>query len=214
MFRQFYSCVKSPGADAEPGIITWGGIFDVITMVKYIKQNIKLLILTILALVLIVINSASIIENIKNTDINRSGVSRRMVNPLTFYDKEFPEITFTMKNGKVINLPDKRNHIIIGLNEQFNRDIDKLYWYLKNFDLSKYDIDIMAVSLEKEFKDSKGIDVYHYDSVKLGEFFHLSDNKNFTVVLDKNNKIKFFKYEFLELRELELLIEKYKKTEI
>jgi len=211
VFRQFYSCVKSPGADAEPGIITWGGIFDVITMVKYIKQNIKLLILTILALVLIVINSASIIENIKNTDINRSGVSRRMVNPLTFYDKEFPEITFTTKNGKVINLPDNSNHIIIGLNEQFDRDIEKLYWYLKNFDLSKYDVDIIAVSLEKNFKESKDIDVYHYDSVKLGEFFNLSDFRNFTLIVDKNNKIKYFKYEFIDLTPLRILINKFKK---
>jgi len=185
-----------------------------ITMVKYIKQNIKLLILTILALVLIVINSASIIENIKKPNINRSGVSRRPVDPLTFYDKDFPEITFTTEDGKVINLPDNRNHIIIGLNEKFEQDIEKLYWYLKNFDLSKYDVDIIAISLEKDFSDSKNIDVYHYDSVKLGEFLSLSDNKNFTIVLDKNNKIKFFKYEFLGLRELELLIEKYKKTEI
>jgi len=68
----------------------------------------------------------------------------------------------------------------------------------------------MAVSLEKDFKDSKGIDVYHYDSVKLGEFLHLSDYKNFTVVLYKNNKIKLFKYKFLELRELELLLKKFK----
>ena len=181
------------------------------TMLNYIKQNIKLLILTILALVLIVINSASIIENIKKPDINRSGVSRRPVDPLTLYDKDFPEITLTTENGKVINLPNNSNHIIIGLNEQFDRDIEKLYWYLKNFDLSKYDVDIMVVSLQKNIKDSKGIDVYHYDSVKLGEFFHLSDFRNFTLIVDKNNKIKYFKYEFIDLTPLRILINKFKK---
>ena len=81
---------------------------------------------------------------------------------------------------------------------------------MKNFDLSKYDIDIMAVSLEKEFKDSKGIDVYHYDSVKLGEFFHLSDFINFTLILNKNNKVKYFKYEFIDLNSLRLFINKFK----
>jgi len=180
-------------------------------MIKYIKQNIKLLILTILALVLIVINSASIINNIKQPDINRSGIKRSPVSPLTFYDKEFPEITFTSKDGKTINLPDNRNHIIIGLNEHFEQDIEKLYWYLKNFDLSKYDVDIIAVSVEKEFKDSKGIDVYHYDSVKLGEFFHLSDFRNFILIVNKNNKVKYFKYEFIDITPLRLLINKFKK---
>ena len=103
-----------------------------------------------------------------------------------------------------------KNYLTFLYNRQFDRDIEVLYWYLKNFDLSKYDVDIMAVSLEKDFKDSKGFDVYHYDSVKLGEFFHLSDFRNFILIVNKNDKVKYFKYEFISLNELELLIKKFK----
>ena len=55
------------------------------------------------------------------------------------------------------------------------------------------------------------MNIYRYDPEKIGTFFHMSDFKNFTLIIDKNNKIKYFKYEFIDLTALRLLVNKFKK---
>ena len=181
------------------------------TIIYYIKKNIKLIILTFVAIVLIVFNSASIIENIKRE--KNLTISRHHLDHLSFYDNEFMHITLKLKNGKVLNIPDNLNHIIIGLNKQFYKDIETLESYMEKFNMTNYDIDIVVVSIKKDTRKINEIEVYNYNSVKFGEFFHLSNYDNFTTLVNNNNKIKFFKYDFLELRELELLLNRYKRND-
>ena len=180
-------------------------------MFKYIKHNLKLLLITLVALVLIVLNSASIFDNLKQS--KNAGTYRRPANPLSFYDKDCIPFTLTSKNGNAVNLPDSGNHIIIGINEQFDRDIEILYYQLKNLNLDEYDADVIAVTLTDDYGIDYGINVYNYNDAQLGEFLNLSDNKNFTFIVDEYNKIKFFKYQFLEIRELELILNRFKKVE-
>ena len=177
-------------------------------MLNHIRQNIKYLSLILVAFVLIIINSASLIENL--TKIKRKGIIRRPVNPVNFYDKNIPEFEFYSKKGETLKLPDDKNHIIFGLNNKPENTLGTVNLCMINIESDNFNIDINAVTHLKEIKNNYNIEIFHYDPLKLGDFFHLSDNQNFTLLIDKTNKIKYFDYRLISIYEFDQLVSNYK----
>jgi hypothetical protein len=177
-------------------------------MIKPLSQNFRFIILLLIAAVIIIIEMDKVRTVFYNM-FNKPTIRQRVDN-LSFYNKEFPLTKLISARGDTFKLPDNRNHIIIGLNKRFDRDIDIYGPEIQAIDTAKYSIDGIIITLEKFKYNMKYPFIYRYDDTVLGEFFKLGTNSDFIIVLEKDNRIKFFLYIPPKINELNLLIEKYK----
>jgi len=175
--------------------------------------NIKSFLLFTVSSILLIYN-VYLITNIIEKRIyqsKRSGVYREPTVDYNFYGKKCIPFSLISSDKKSFNIPFNKNIILIGLNMSFDKDKILVKYYSNMIKEFNCDVELIPVTSDLKIKD-KTINYYYYDTKKLGEFLHLSDLINFTLLLDDNNIIRFFQYELVNPREFLLLIKRFEKT--
>ena len=99
--------------------------------------------------------------------------------------------------------------MLIGINRNISNNFEFILSYLERLKFNKYDVEILILSKSNSLK-SNDIPVYNYEGKILDNFFNLKDNDNFTILVDNNNRIKFFNKNILDQKRLQLLIDRFK----
>jgi len=118
-------------------------------------------------------------------------------------------VIFFSQFGDTLHIPDGRNHLILGLNENFKVDLAKLNQYTNTISYNNYNIDIILATLNLKERSKSDIPIFSYQSEILGNYFHLSDFINYTLVVSADNRVSFFDYQLPKPHEISLLISKY-----
>jgi len=160
----------------------------------------------IVALALIGMNSVRIVEMFRNVKPRFSGTIRNSVDPLDLYRKEMIPVTLISQFNDTLIIPDNNKHFILGLNNDFEKDFNSLKFFIKNDSLIQYNSNIIVVSLYPNLDIADDLNIYHYQSEILGDFFKISDNLNFTLLLNDDNTIEFFVYYLISAEEIVLLL--------
>ena len=161
------------------------------------KHDLRLLILLVVALALIGMNSIRIVEKFKPNKNDSAYVNSMPLDPSSFYNAEIVQLYLVSELEDTLKIPDSNNHLIFGLNNNFAKYYIEVTGFFSMLDLSKYDIDIVLVSLVKYNMSSVEFPIYQYNPELFGEYFHISDLINFTLLIDESNQIKYFDYKII-----------------
>jgi len=170
---------------------------------QFIQNNIKYIIASVIAIILIVINGSILIEKLYT--LKNPSIFRQPINHLFYYGKEIIPLQFKNANGNSITIPNNQNYIILGINNAPIKYMTKQLKSNKDNLLRSYSVIVIYVTSQRIPKDSF---IYQYNDLVLGGYFHLSNFINFTLAVDKNNTIRFFKYDLINDYEIELLMKK------
>jgi len=174
---------------------------------KDTRKHIKYILVIGIGLVIIILNSSAIIEKFKP----KNYMYRPPENAVSFYHKIVPPFILVNGVGDTLRLPDNHNHLMIGLNR--NLYSGELYrqQLIQYLGLVKYDIDIIIVTTykHKDVFKNKYKHIFVYNDKELGEFFHLSNFLDYSLIIKKNNQVEYFDYNVLKPHEITLLFEKF-----
>ena len=178
-------------------------------MSDIIKKDIKWIIIICLSSFLVVLN-VFYFQGIDVSNNIEKGVE--FVDIHTYYDVEVPNISVDL-DVKTLKLSDNRNKLILGLDIN-DKNIKKyIYEIYKMVILERYNIDIYFISKIKTKKNNNVL-VHKYKSKTFDEFFKIGSVDYFTILINENNKVKFFYQTMVpKLENLISLIERHRKYE-
>jgi hypothetical protein len=174
-----------------------------------LRETIKYIALIVIGFVVILYTGIPMIKMLFRPEI----VIRKRIDINKFYNEQMTDFIFNGNNGEQKILPDKKNHLIFGINKNPYSELQVVYFYLDKLTKEKYDIDIIAVNGIEKVKTKGKLSVLRYNTKEMGEFFGLTDNDDFTLIVDSTNAIKYFDYRLIDGIEFELLINKFKRED-
>lgn len=173
------------------------------------KNNYKWILIAILSSFIIIFNGLQYFQNNKTKDQKGKFM---VVNYDKYYDKTIPEINLELDN-KIVNLSDKRNRLIIGLDS----DDYAVHTFLNSI---QYKIDFKEVDLEMLFvtkaetKEISEIIIEKFRSIEFEIFFDLFDTNYFIILIQKDSRIKYYnKYLLPNPEDIKTLMRRYSKHE-
>jgi len=185
-------------------------IFNVPAMEFKTKEMIKLISMCTIAFGLIAVNGKSILHAQKDYR-EHDVIKRQDIEPSTFYNSTFPETVFYVSAQESMKLPDNRNYLLLGINDDVESTIKMAQSYIYSLKNDSNLIKVLLVTNNKKIFKDYGDEILLYDSRKLNEFYSISDDKNYTLFIDTNKITKFFIYQIIDGREFSYLIKKVKK---
>jgi len=180
----------------------------VINQKSSLRENIKYIALILIGSIVIVYTGVPMIKKLVRPEI----VVRKRIYINTFYNKQMPIFIFNGKDEYQRILPDKKNHLIFGINSNPYSALRIVKLYQEKLTKGIYDIDILTVNGIEKVKTKENISVLNYNTKEIGEFFGLTDNDDFTLLIDSTNSIKYFDYRIINIYEYENIITNYSKV--
>ena len=134
----------------------------------------------------------------------------KVVKPDSLYGLELKKFEIFDNAKSQGYLPRNKDTIILGYNINTLERLKYLNSYLKNFTNITENVDIIILSLNDgiNFRDLK---VYSYKLEALESEYGINEHSNFLILVDNENKIRYFTLYFNENNELKLLLERFNK---
>lgn len=176
---------------------------------KFINKNIRNIIIIILCGAYIFINFLGYIQRNRIHAINTEEETEKYYQKIyTYYNNVIPEMRI-VHGGKIVDLSDNRNKLLICI--QHGKDIDNNYINQLREKVNISVCDIVVYILSNSISDGIKSDLLDNNNIKLfREYFDLGNAKYFTILIDKNNRVKYYRVGSVpSIEKMMLLVKRY-----
>ncbi|KPK95950.1 hypothetical protein AMJ80_02655 [bacterium SM23_31] len=148
----------------------------------------------------------------KNPTVFGPTAMTKYIKPDSLYGHELVKFEIFSNEKSAGFLPQNKVTFIIGYNANTTNRLRYLNTVLSNITNLQDSIKIIVLSLDNNIKNDN-FQIYSYQREVLEKEYGITNNTNFIILVDVNNKIRYFMPFFNENTDLRLLLERYTKED-